>query len=75
MILQVDTVIGPNGFAEPHSFQLGSARVAVIDIVDRWIAADHSYFKIEASDGATYILRHDEALSLWHLTLYRAPPG
>jgi hypothetical protein len=42
----------------------------VVQIVDRWTAPDHRYFKCRASDGDTYILRQDEAKDRWELTMY-----
>lgn len=73
MILQVETATAPNGDVEPRSFLLGGQRITVIEINDRWLARDYSYFKVQASDGATYILRYDETPPEWHLTLFRAP--
>lgn len=71
MIIQVTTVIGPTGLREPHAFVLGNKRIAVEIITDRWISSDHSYFKLMASDGATYILRHDENSGEWEMTLFQ----
>ncbi len=41
-----------------------------MDILDRWTAPDHRYFKCRGSDGDTYILRHDTMADFWELTLY-----
>jgi hypothetical protein len=41
-----------------------------VEVVDRWTAPDHRYFKCRASDGDTYILRQDEAKDRWELTMY-----
>ncbi|WP_019140484.1 hypothetical protein [Noviherbaspirillum massiliense] len=73
MNLSVESGTGLHGDIEPRSFLLGGRRFSVLEICDRWIARDHSYFKIRADDGATYILRHDELNLEWQLTLYRAP--
>jgi hypothetical protein len=49
--------------------------LAVVEILDRWIAPDHRYFKILADDGGTYILRHDPVAWQWALTFYRGASG
>lgn len=71
MILDVETTAGPHGDPEPLAFRLGGRRVCVEQILDRWIASDHSYFKLHA-DGATWILRHDSVRREWELTLFRS---
>jgi hypothetical protein len=73
MLLRVDTVTGPLGLLEPAAFWLGADRIAVLDIVDRWPAADYIYFKVSTSDQASYILRHDSRQDCWELTLYKSP--
>ncbi len=73
MLLRVDTVTGPLGLLEPAAFWLGADRITVLDIVDRWPAADYAYFKVSASDQASYILRHDSRQDCWELTLYKSP--
>lgn len=73
MNLQVECSTAPNGDSEPSAIHLGDRRIQVPRIVDRWLASDYGYYKIEASDGATYIVRHDEASSEWQLTLFKAP--
>ena len=56
--------------AAPGHFFVGSRRVEAIAVLDRWLGADHSYFKVQGDDEATYILRHDLATDDWELTLY-----
>ncbi len=72
MILQVDTRPGLHGEREPCAFMLGGRRVETLQIVDRWLAERHSYFKIASSDGDIYILRRDSPLDRWELTLFEA---
>lgn len=73
MLLRVDTVTGPLGLLEPAAFWLGADRIDVLEVVDRWPSADYTYFKVSASDLASYILRHDSSLDRWELTLYKSP--
>ncbi|MBN2080239.1 MAG: hypothetical protein JW838_14815 [Spirochaetes bacterium] len=42
----------------------------VEDVLDRWQGPDYSYFKVRASDGNLYILRHDEAGDSWELEFF-----
>jgi hypothetical protein len=42
----------------------------VIDVLDRWLAPDHRYFKVDGDDGCRYILRHDVASGGWELTMF-----
>lgn len=70
MILEVDTVREADGESIPTAFKLGSESLAVREIVDRWLANDHSYFKIIANDDHIYILRHDKLAQIWELRLF-----
>lgn len=67
MRIRVECYAGYRGEEEPRSFTLGERRFAVLEIRDRWIAPDHRYFKVNADDGSTYVLRHDTASGVWEL--------
>ena len=54
----------------PRRFFLRSREIGVTEILDRWLAPDHRYFKIKGDDGAIYIIRHDVAANQWRLTLF-----
>ncbi|MCG6874494.1 MAG: hypothetical protein LJE97_05335 [Betaproteobacteria bacterium] len=71
MKLKVECYAGYRGDEEPRAFALGERRLDVREILDRWLAPDHRYFKVAASDGDTYILRHDNATGEWTLGAYR----
>ena len=73
MILHVESRLGPYGDIEPVAFSLGGQRLGVLHIVDRWLSADCSYFKVEAEDTSICILRLIHAQQEWELTLYQAP--
>jgi len=73
MLLNVETVAGHAGMVEPAVFWLGEHRIEVLEIVDRWPAMEYTYFKVAASDRASYILRHDAESDTWELTLYKSP--
>jgi len=71
MKLKVECYAGYRGDEEPRAFALGERRLEVLEILDRWLAPDHRYFKVAASDGDTYILRHDNVTGEWTLGAYR----
>lgn len=63
---------GHRGEQEPRAFYLGDRRIEVKAILDRWLAPDHRYFKLQGDDGGIYILRHDEVADEWEMTMYSA---
>lgn len=71
MKIRVECYAGHRGEEEPRAFVLGERRLEVLSIADRWLAPDHRYFKVAASDGDTYVLRHDVASGEWSLGAFR----
>jgi hypothetical protein len=67
MEIRGDCYAGHRGEEEPRRFEAGARRVEVVEVVDRWLAPDHRYFKVRGDDGAIYLLRHDEARQRWEL--------
>jgi hypothetical protein len=67
MKIQVSCYAGYRGEQEPRAFTLGETRYEVLAILDRWIAPEHRYFKVQANDGRTLVLRHDTASDDWEL--------
>jgi hypothetical protein len=43
-------------------------------VEDRWTGQDYRYFRVTASDGDTYVLRHDESADAWTLGAFRRGP-
>ena len=70
MTLRVECSAGHRGEETPRRFWLGSRRVEIVEVVDRWLAPEHRYFKMLGEDDATYILRHDEDAQTWELTMF-----
>lgn len=68
--LLVECYAGARGDEEPQRFYLGQHPVDVVEVLDRWLAPDHRYFKVQGDDGGTYILRHDVVSDRWELTLF-----
>lgn len=72
MRVLVECYAGYRGEETPRRFVLGERRVEVVDVLDRWLAPDHRYFKLRGDDQAIYILRNDRDSSEWELTVYDA---
>ena len=47
--------------------------VRILEVVDRWLAPDHRYFKVKGDDDGLSILRHDVNSGEWELTLSEWP--
>jgi hypothetical protein len=72
MQIIVDCYAGYRGEETPRFINLADNKIEVTQVLDRWLAPDHSYFKILGDDEATYIIRHDSVSGQWELVLYRA---
>jgi hypothetical protein len=68
----VECYAGHRGEQTPRTLILGDRRIAVIEVVDAWLAPEHRYFKLRGDDGDMYLVRHDERFSTWQLTMFRA---
>ncbi len=73
MNLRVETYSGFKGDERPVAFYLGENRLTVAQIPDQWYDPQAIYFKVLASDGNLYILRHEQTPQedLWSLKAYR----
>lgn len=71
--LTVECYAGHRGEQEPRRIHFGARVMEVREILDRWLAPDHRYFKLLGEDGGEYIIRHDEASGRWELTFYSHP--
>ena len=70
LAVRVECYAGYRGEETPVRFRLGDRFVEVRDVVDRWLAPDHRYFKVRGQDGDIYILRNDVTSGDWELTLF-----
>ena len=81
MEIQVECYAGHRGEETPRRLHFDSRTVQVDQVLDAWHGPDHRYFKVLASDGATYLVRHDESAGVWTLIQFRragasgGPPG
>jgi hypothetical protein len=69
LAVSVDCYSGYRGDETPVRLRLGSRIVAVDEVLDRWLAPDHRYFKLRTSEGI-YIVRHDVESGGWELTMF-----
>jgi len=75
MDIRVECYAGYRGQQEPRAFWLGEQRIAAVEILDRWIAPDHRYFRVKGDDGDVYVLRSDEATGGWTLGAFTRAPA
>jgi len=69
--LHVECYAGHRGEESPRAFTIGDRRVFVDEILDRWLAPDHRYFKVQGDDGNLYIVRQDTTSGAWELTMFK----
>jgi hypothetical protein len=66
----VDCYAGYRGEESPRLLHIGKREVEVVEVLDRWLAPDHRYFKLRGDDGGIYIIRCDPYRGGWELTLF-----
>lgn len=71
-IERVETYSGYTADEKPISFSTGNKELKVNKIIDRWRDPECDYFKIEASDSATYILKHIFEDDSWEVVFYNS---
>ena len=69
--VDVECYSGHRGEETPRRFRLGDRQLEIAEVVDRWLAPDHRYFKVRDAGGDLYVLRHDVTDGRWDLTLFR----
>jgi len=74
MKIEVDCYAGYKADEKPRRFRLHGHEYLVGECLDRWHGPDHEFFKVLASDGNTYILRHQTSIPNggWELVSYRS---
>lgn len=68
--IRVQCYAGYRGEETPRRFFLKERPVEVMQVLDRWLAPDHRYFKVCGDDGGLYVIRHDVMSNLWELTMF-----
>jgi len=71
MRIKVECYAGYRGEETPRRVQIGDGQWEVIEILDRWLAPQHRYFKLKTVDGSQWIIRHDTLTDQWELTYFK----
>jgi hypothetical protein len=71
-ITRVECYAGYKGEQCPRRFALGERQLEVEQVEDQWYSPSSQYFRVRASDGNIYILRHDQEKGSWSLEAYRS---
>jgi hypothetical protein len=53
MKIHVECYAGHEGEETPQGLRFDNRPVEVIDVIDRWVAPGHRYFKLKGEDGAS----------------------
>jgi hypothetical protein len=68
--IRAECYAGYRGEETPRRFFLRERQVEIADVLDRWLAPDHRYFKVRGDDGGLYVIRHDVSSNRWELKMF-----
>ena len=71
MHIKVECYAGYRGEETPRRFRIGGHDHNVAEIIDRWLAPDHRYFKFKTDDHSIWIIRHDTLRQSWELVSFQ----
>jgi len=72
MQIVVQSYSGHKADERPVRFFLNGHEYEIKEVEDRWYSPEAIYFRVVASDGNRYVLRHDEAADTWSLEGFRS---
>lgn len=75
LAIRVECYAGHRGEEAPRRFWIGERLVTVSEVLDRWLAPDHRYFKVAGDDGAVYLVRLDLEADRWEMTMFTRRGG
>ena len=70
--IRVNCYAGYRGEETPQMIFIKERAIEVVEVLDRWLAPDHRYFKIRGDDENFYIIRHDTVQDIWELTMFES---
>jgi hypothetical protein len=70
--IHVSCYSGYRADERPQRFTLRGREFLVNEVDGQWYSPDAIYFRVRASDGNYYVLRHDEGQDSWTLDAFRA---
>src|SRR5262245_29550435 len=65
--IHVDAYSGYKANEHPRQFTLDEEIYEVDAVLDHWYEPSATYFKVQSSEGKTYLLRYDEEAVEWTL--------
>jgi hypothetical protein len=71
LAVDVECNAGDRGEGTPRRVGAAATKIEIAEVVDRWLAPDHCYFKVRDGDGELHIVRNDVASKRWELTWFR----
>ena len=69
--IKVECYAGYKADQRPLRFKMGEQILEVREIEDQWYSPSSRFFRVRASDGNIYVLRHDEEQDCWTLDAFR----
>ncbi len=72
MRVEVESYSGYRADERPVRFVLSGRKYEVAEVEDRWYSPQATFFRVVATDGNRYVLRHEEAQDEWSLEAFRA---
>jgi hypothetical protein len=72
MQITVESYSGFKADERPLRFVLNGYEYEVREVEDRWYSPEAIYFRVVASDGNRYVLRHHEGADSWSLEGFRS---
>src|SRR5258708_12777159 len=72
--IQVESYAGHKADETPRRFLIGGQWMEIVEVIDRWYQIESqpewpraNYFKVRATDGRDYLLKHDQEADDWFL--------
>ena len=65
--IRVDAYSGYKANERPRRFIVDEAVYEIASLLDRWYEPSMMYFKVQSTEGKTYLLRYDELTDEWGL--------
>jgi hypothetical protein len=65
--IHVDAYSGYKANEHPCQFVLDEEMYEIAAVLDQWYEPSATYFKVQTTEGKTYLLRYDEEADEWTL--------
>jgi hypothetical protein len=69
LAIGVECYAGHRGEQTPRTVILDGGPIAIVEVLEAWLAPGYRYFKLKGEDGDTYLVRHSERSGIWELTI------